>query len=98
MASGEDRIAEVRIDDEGRLRVRPQTVDLPDIFRSGMEVHWDPSTRTLYTPKPREWTYPKWFHHLVHAALDECGVRLVLSTETRWLNVPEEVRREIEGS
>jgi hypothetical protein len=94
----EDWITCVEIDPDGRLRVRPQTVDFSQIYRAAMEVNWEPASRTLYSPKPREWTYPMWFTQIVAAALDEYGVRLSLSVETNWVNVPGDVRTEIEGA
>ncbi|WP_421935256.1 hypothetical protein [Phenylobacterium sp.] len=92
-----DEITDVEIDGEGRLRIRPLKEDLPYIWRAAMEVYWDPASRTLYSPKPREWTYPMWFRQLVAAAADEYGVQLSLSAATRWSNVPPDLRSEIEG-
>jgi hypothetical protein len=92
-----DSITDVEIDAEGRLRIRPSKERLPHIWRAAMEVYWDPATETLYSPKPREWTYPMWFQQLVAAARDEYGVKLTLSSETRWSNVPQELRTEIEA-
>lgn len=91
-----DEITSVEIDDEGRLRVRPSKVDMPLVWRAAMEVYWDASTRTLYSPKPREWTYPMWFQQLL-AAAHEYGVHLTLSPGTHWSNVPGDVRVEIEA-
>lgn len=91
-----DQITDVEIDSEGRLRIRPLKEDLPHIWRAAMEVYWDPATRTLYSPKPREWTYVMWFQQLVDAAADEYGVYLALSANTRWSNVTAELRSEIE--
>jgi hypothetical protein len=93
----QDDIVDVEIDGEGRLRVRPLSEDLPHVWRAAMEVYWDPSTRTLYSPKPREWTYPMWFQQIVAAAADEYGVQLSLSAKTNWTNVSPELRAEIEG-
>jgi len=52
-----DSIAEIAIDDDGRLCVRPATVVLPYIWREAMQVHWDDRKGLLYSPKPREWSY-----------------------------------------
>lgn len=92
-----DQIRDVEIDADGRLRIRPAEQDLAHIWRAAMEVHWDPDTRTLYSPRPREWSYPRWFRQIVAAARDEYGVTLRLSPETQWLNVPLDIRAEIEG-
>lgn len=92
-----DEITEVEIDSEGRLRIRPLKENLPHIWRAAMEVHWDPASRTLYSPQPREWTYATWFQRLIAAAADECGVQLSLSPSTQWSNVPLALRSEIEA-
>jgi hypothetical protein len=37
-----DSIAEIAIDEVGRLCVRPSTASFPFTWREAMEVHWDP--------------------------------------------------------
>jgi hypothetical protein len=91
----EDSIAEVGIDDEGQLYVRPSSMSFEHIWRAAMEVHWDPSRRRLFGPKPRRWTYVDWFNQIVAAAADEYGTRLRLTSETAWSNVPDPLRAEI---
>lgn len=89
-----DEIAEVEIDGIGQLRVKPVHATFPYIYREGMEVHWDPTCKVLYSPKPREWTYLRWFEPiLVAAAQQDC--QLQLSAGTRWLNVDRTIRNEI---
>ena len=86
-----DSVAEVAIDDEGRLRIVPSTNSYPMIYREAVEVHWDATGRFLFSPKPREWSYLDWFKHIV----DVAGA-LSLSAGTKWTNVPDELRREAE--
>lgn len=47
-----DRIAEIRIDEAGRLCAQPKTHSFPFIYRAGMEVHWDEDGKYLYSPLP----------------------------------------------
>ena len=94
----EDLILEIGIDDEGKLWVRPQSVSFDMIFRSGMEVHWDGERKRLFSPKPREWTYLRWFEQIVAAAADEYGVSLKLTPTTVWRNVPEDLKDAIQTS
>jgi hypothetical protein len=90
-----DLIAEVGIDEQGRLYLRPCSASFPYIYREAVEVHWDPDRRHLYSPRPREWTYPQWFRHIVEAAaLQSCDLRL--TPATAWTNVPPDVRAEME--
>ena len=66
----------------GRLLVRPKVCTFPYIYRAAMEVGWDPDNRALFSPKPREWSYLRWFQQIVAAAADEYGVRLVVTPYT----------------
>jgi hypothetical protein len=91
----DEEIVGVEIDDEGRLLVTPAVRTFDFIFRSAMEVHWDPIRRCLFSPKPREWTYPMWFRQIVAAAADEYGVRLRLTEQTAWTNVPADLQSEM---
>jgi hypothetical protein len=62
-----------------------------------MEVGWDPDSRTLFSPKPSEWSYLHWFRQIVAAAAGEYGVRLVVTPHTKWFDVPDALRTEIEA-
>lgn len=86
-----DFIIEVMIDPKGRLIIVPSSNTYPMIYREAVEVHWDASGKFLYSPKPREWTYFDWFRHIVSTAGD-----LVLSPETKWTDIPAELRTEAE--
>ena len=90
-----DEIAEVRIDEEGRLCVVPTSVSFPYIYREAMEVHWDDSGRFLYSPRPREWSYVRWFQQILAAAREQSFV-LRLTSATKWAGVPGSVKAEIE--
>ena len=92
-----DAIAEIGVDDKGRLYVCPRTKAFPHIYREAMEVHWDSEGRYLYSPaSPRSQlaTPIWWFKQILSAAkAQEC--ELVLETTTRWNNVPQELKDEI---
>lgn len=87
-----DKIAEVAIDCEGRLLIFPASNKYPMIYREAVEVHWDSDGRFLYSPKPREWSYFHWFKHIIDVAGG-----LSLTSDTRWTNVPEDLRHEAEA-
>lgn len=90
-----DSIAEVGIDHLNQLYVRPSTATFPYIYREAIEVHWDPNGQFLYSPKPREWTYLRWFQQVIRAAeLQDYDLRLTLSTT--WRNVPPELIADIQ--
>ena len=87
-----DHITEISIDSEGRLLVFPASNTYPMIYREAVEVHWDSDGRFLYSPKPRKWTYLHWFQHIIDIAGG-----LVLGPNTKWTNVPDELKMEIEA-
>lgn len=93
----QENIAEVGIDEVGRLYVRPTSTSFDYIYRAAMEVKWDAANRRLSSPKPREWTYLDWFKQIVAAAADEYGTALRVTPDTGWTDVPAELQDEIEG-
>lgn len=94
----EEGIAEVGIDEGGRLYVRPAERRFPEIYRAAMEVGWDSERGRLFAPRPREWSHARWFGQILAACAQEYGVRLKLGEETVWTEVPDAVRSEILGS
>jgi hypothetical protein len=92
-----DSISEIQIDSEGRLLVYPENSSFPYMYREAMEVCWYGEFRALYSPKPRKWTYPQWFTQICSAAKEQ-GTCLEIRQNTRWKNVPDEVRQQILAS
>lgn len=92
-----DAIAEIGVDDKGRLYVSPQAKAFPHIYREAMEVHWDSEGKYLCSPAPPRSQLATpiwWFKQILSAAkAQECG--LVLETATRWNNVPQDLKDEI---
>ena len=90
-----DSIAEVGIDEQERLYIRPSTATFPYIYREAVEVHWEPNRHHLHSPKPREWTYMQWFQHIIGAAaLQSFDLRITDSTV--WTNIPDSLRAEMQ--
>jgi hypothetical protein len=93
----EDEIAEIGIDQAGRLYVQPAKQTFPYVYRAAMEVHWDQARGVLFSPKPREWSYRQWFRQILDAVTDEYGVHLRIGVGTTWTNVPDLLRTQIEA-
>jgi hypothetical protein len=85
-----DTIAAVGIDDGGSLWVKPATATFPYIYREAMEVHWDAERLRLYSPKPREWSYVRWFKQIRDAAREQ-GVQLEVGRTTSWAGIDPEL-------
>ena len=90
-----DDIAEIGIDDEQRLFVRPATATFPHIYREALDVHWDAARRHLHSPMPREWTHLQWFQHIIGAAAIHSH-DLRITPATLWTNIPAGLRDEID--
>lgn len=92
-------IAEVGLDAEQRVFVRPTEGDFEYVYRAAMEVYWDRQTRRLSHPRPpRDWTPVQWFQQILAAVADECGVALMLDAQTTWIAVPADLRSNMEAA
>jgi hypothetical protein len=91
----QDKITIVEIDDLGRLHIKPAISKFTLIYRTATEVHWDDKKLTLYSPKPRDWSYLDWYKHITSVAEIECSVKLELTEKTYWINIPIELKKEI---
>lgn len=90
-----EAIVAVGIDSNGQLFIKPSKSSFPMIYREAAEVSWDAERFILLSPKPREWSYTRWFGHLVAVANDQ-GVALELSPATVWIDFPNDLRNEIQ--
>jgi hypothetical protein len=97
---GQLEIEKIHVDPWGRLFVQPRILadeDFAFIYRAAMEVSWDPLSRSLFAPVPREWSQVQWYKQIVAAVADEYGTELYVTARTQWQNVSVEERREIEA-
>jgi len=90
-----DKIVEIGIDDQGRLYLIPENESFTLIWRSATQVHWDSYKASLYSPRPQEWSYYDWYCHIISVVKDEYGCKLIIATDTKWINIPEQLRNEI---
>ena len=90
-----DKILEIGIDDKERLFIKPGRERFTLIYRTATEVHWDNNGLFLYSPKPREWTYFDWFRQITGVTETECSCKLILTDETKWTNISDELQRKI---
>ena len=94
-------VARIWVSAEGRLCVRlaDESLHLTHIYRaSASGVDWDPQTRAVCSPVPREWSLADWFLRIVEDARDEYGIDLVLTDVTEWRDISGEARRSIESA
>lgn len=90
----QDQVTEIGIDEQERLYIIPASVKFPYIYREAMEVNWDEERGCLYSPKPKEWSYVKWYKQII-SALHQQDCNLLISNKTTWINIPEQLKVEI---
>jgi hypothetical protein len=83
-----DLINEIGIDEERRIYLQPHQTNFPQIYREGIDLHWEPLTRRLRSSVPRDWSYLQWFQHLVTGS----GVDFTLSPSVTFTAVPDDLR------
>lgn len=90
-----DEIIEIEIDESERLLIKPKNTKFTLIYRTATEVHWDEKVLSLYSPKPREWTYYNWYQHIINVAEVECNTKLYWTERTIWTNINNELKKQI---
>src|SRR5207247_10455554 len=90
-----DPTDEIVIDETNRLHVKPRSKTYAMIYREAVEVHWNSEGKYLYSPKPRDWSYFDWFRHIINT-VDPQKTDLTLAEDTRWINIPDDLRHDIE--
>ncbi|MFN3536598.1 MAG: hypothetical protein ACK4Y4_04045 [Brevundimonas sp.] len=94
-AAREIDIEQVEIDRQGRLCITPASGDFEMVYREAMEVYWNREGRFLFSPTPREMTYPEWFRQIGLAVEYQYGIRLRATGRTRWVGVSEPLRADV---
>ncbi|WP_375323661.1 hypothetical protein [Flagellimonas sp. GZD32] len=90
-----DKIKRVEIDDLGRLHLKPEKQKFNLIYRLSQEIHWDDKYGTLYSPKPRDWSYLDWYKQIIEVIFADCNTELSLTNTTEWINIPSSLKNEI---
>ena len=94
---GSLEVAEISIDADGRLLIRPREAaeSFEYVYRAGAEVTWDQARSSFACPKPREWSYSRWFQLARDAVRGEVGLEFTITSRTAWTNVTDAVREDI---
>ena len=94
-------IDEVEIDGSARLLVRPKLAPSEHyeyIYRTASGVRWSRDARALVPYEIKGMSPAWWFSQIVAAVESEYGQLLELKVETKWTNVSESDRLEIEAA
>lgn len=90
-----DKIFEIGIDKQERLFIKPETQTFEYIYRAAAEVGWDNKAKVLFSPMPRVWNYYMWYRHIIDIVKNEYGCILNVTVETKWTNIPHELKEQI---
>ncbi|MEM9997465.1 MAG: hypothetical protein AAF809_07155 [Bacteroidota bacterium] len=89
-----EAIAEVGIDEQRRLYLKPTTLTFTHIYREAAGIRWDRELGCLYSQVPQKWTYLQWFQRIAEVTKHVCGWEFTPST--KWANIPDDVRQDME--
>lgn len=89
-----DEIIEIGIDSDGRLYLVPSSKEFPYIYREAKEVSWHPERKCLYSPKPKEWSYARWYTQILNSVKAQYCI-LSISRTVKWVAIPESLKIEI---
>jgi hypothetical protein len=56
------------------------------VYREAAGVYWNPSLNGFITTEPKDWSYSKWFSHIVEV-VNQTGIQLALSDKTEWIGL-----------
>lgn len=90
-------VAAIVIDVDGRLLIRPQEVrsSFEYVYRAAAEVTWEEARSCFVCPRPREWSYSRWFQQARDAVRGELGLEFKITPSTAWINVTDALREDI---
>lgn len=91
-------IEEVSIDANNRLFVRPRllpTEDFEFIYRDATGIFWINNIRSLGAREPHRWEHIDLFKQILTAMQSEYGISLAIGEDTRWINIPAELHKQL---
>jgi len=91
-------IEEVLLDAEGRILTRPSTsvTGASMVYRAAMGIRWLSEAQAFGPEKAGGMSPAQWFAQTVGAVRSELGHELRLTPQTKWTNVSDDLRSEIE--
>ncbi|MDD5274958.1 MAG: hypothetical protein PHR16_02625 [Methylovulum sp.] len=90
-------IGQIKITENGELLLAVVGDGKPmyqHIYREAAGIYWDNDLHGFKSAPIKEWSYSKWFFHIV-AVAKSAGIDLQLSDKARWQDIPEKDKNEI---
>jgi hypothetical protein len=94
-----ETISRIEVLDTGELLLGLESKgngDYQYVYREAAGVYWDADQSGFKSTPMREWSYSKWFTHIVGVVQSGLGLKLVLGESVAWRNVPDQEKSEIE--
>ena len=88
-------ISEIGIDGNIGIYIRPETAKFPFIWRSASGIHWDDRKNILHTTNQTGWTHLQWYKQIVGVIRDEYSYELLLTDKTIWINISNDLKKEM---
>lgn len=89
-----DKVIEIGIDTENQLYIKPKNSTFPEINGINGDLKWNPDLKVIHAPKPGEFSYLMWYSQIIKAAKKQ-GYTLEVDSDTRWVNMTDEVMRDV---
>ena len=67
------------------------------IYRTATGVVWNDKNQCFMSPIPKDWSHFDWYANIVASVISEMGVKLIITPETKWLNIPKSLQEEIKN-
>jgi hypothetical protein len=94
------KIAEIGIDSDGYLFVRPAlqpSANFEFIWRDASGIRWSETRRVLHAYEPARWEHFALYKQILNAVRSEYGESLEPTVETQWSQVTPELKKTIEA-
>ncbi|MCH5719828.1 hypothetical protein [Niabella hibiscisoli] len=89
------QIAEIGINAQGQLFIRPDQMSFEQIHSADPLIHWDAVNQWLYIPKPGPWPQLGWFRYIIKQCKRKYHCHLELTGRTIWTNIPDELKQQM---
>jgi hypothetical protein len=90
-----DNIVEIGVDYNLGIYIKPEKATFSLIYRSASGVHWDDRKNILCTTNQSGWTHLQWYKQIIGVVRDEYNYELLLTDKTIWINISNDLKKEI---
>jgi hypothetical protein len=93
----QEKIEEVGIDLDGKFYIKPDTGEFEFVYRAALGIYWDKTNKSLKFLDAKGVGLRECFEQIIAAVKSEYGIQLKITSETKWNEVPGELKKELLG-